>query len=475
MRKFLLFLVLAGCTVGPDYRTPDICLPSEYVENPCEAEPFDLSTWWCQFDDPALEALIHQALSCNYDLQVALHKIEEVRGLYRIDRSKLYPQLQGNLIELRARRSENLSSDIIEGGQFPIEVLPEDFSGPLIQYFYQVGFDASWEIDLFGKNRRSAEAAYRDFEASQENALDVQISLISDVARTYIDIRSFQQQIVAKEEQIQRQTELLELVKSRYLAGLISYVDVARAQTELDAQISTLPPLQEVLKVATHALAFLIGKQPENFSIDQGYIPKACGRIPNDLPSDLLLRRPDIRKAERELAAATSRIGAAKAELFPTFSLLGSFGLQSNILDKLFVWPSRFWSIGPSVIWNLFTGGRLIAQLKVTNERQKQTIWNYEKAINNALRDVEDRLVGYFKTGEQLEALEEQLCSSFLTRDLIYEQYIAGLISLDEVLDAEKELFQTQQDMIESEGIMMTQLVALYKALGGGWDCSVSQ
>lgn len=471
MKRWLPFLFLSGCMVGPDYIPPEIAMPCHYEEAPCNTDPVDLSIWWQQFDDPILGGFIQEALCCNYDLQIALHKIEEVRGLYLIDRSELYPQIQGNMAALRARRSENLSSDVIETPESPVELLPTDFSGPLIQYFFQVGFDATWELDLFGKNRRKSEAAYRDFEASQENALDVQIILISDVARTYIDIRSLQQRIKAKEQQIQRQKDLLSLAESRYCAGLTSYLDVTRAKAALDEQVSTLPPLQEELKVAIHGLALFLGRQPENFCLDEGYVPVAYGRIPDDLPSDLLLRRPDLRAAERELAAATSRIGVAKAELFPSFSLMGSFGTQSNVLNKLFVWPSRFWSVGPTMIWNLFTGGKLVAQIKVANERQKQAILNYENAINNALKDVEDRLVGYFKEGEKLEALEEQLSSTSLTRDLSYEQYIAGLISLDDVLNAEKTLYQTQQDMIESQGTMMTQLVALYKALGGGWEC----
>jgi len=475
MKKLIPLLFLAGCTLGPDHQTPEVCLPSYYEETPCDTEPVDLAIWWHQFDDQLLNELVEEALACNYDLQIALHKIEEIRALYKIDRSELYPQIQGNMVAIRDRRSENLGSGIVEATQSPTEIFPTDFTGPLTQYFFQVGFDASWEIDIFGKNRRKTQAAYHDFEVSQENALDVQITLVSDVARSYVDIRSFQQQIQAKKEQIERQADLLELACSRYAAGLTSYLDVTQAKALLDAQKATLPPLQEELKVTIHGLAILLGKAPENFCIDEGCIPMAAGLIPSDLPSDLLLRRPDIRGAEREIAAATARIGQAKAELFPTFSLLGSFGTQANVLDKVFVWPSRFWSIGPSMIWNLFTGGRLLAQIEVTNERQKQAILTYEKSINDALKDVEDRLVGYFKEEERLIALEEQLCTISLSRDLTYDQYLAGLISLDSVLDTERNLYLTQKDMIESQGTVMLQLIRLYKALGGGWECFASQ
>ncbi len=471
MKKWIPLLFLSGCMLGPDHEAPHVCLPSEYEQVPEETESVDLATWWEQFEDPLLNELIGEALTCNFDLQIALHKIEEVRNLYRIDRSALYPQIQGNFAAIRFRRSENLVSEVIENPSTAVEVVPSDFTGPLIQNFFQIGFDAAWEFDFFGKNRRKAEAAYRDFEASQEEALFVQITLVSDVARSYIDIRSLQQQVQTKKEQITRQKELLELANSRYTAGLTSFFDVSRAKAALEAQESTLPPLQEELKQTIHGLAILLGKPPEQFFVEEGYIPVAKGLIPSELPSELLCRRPDIRQVERELAAATSRIGQAKAELFPSFSLIGSFGTQSSLVDKLFVWPSRFWTIGPSMIWNLFTGGRLIAQVEVQNQRQKQAILSYESVINEALKDVEDRLVGYFKEGKRLEFLEEQLSTNSLVRDLSLDQYVAGLVSFDEVLDAEKTLFQSQEEMIASQGVLMIQLVGLYKALGGGWEC----
>lgn len=471
MKKWVLLLLLAGCTLGPDYEPIAVCVPTEYEEIPEKTEEIDLTAWWKQFDDSLLSEYIDEALCYNFDLAIAMRKIEEVRALYRIDRSLLYPQIQGNLVAARSRRSETLGSDIIENSSSSAEILPTDFSGPLVQYFFQLGVDASWELDFFGKNRRIEEAAYRDFEASQDSALDVQIILVADVAQSYIDIRSLQQQIETKKQQIERQKELLELAMSRYAAGLTSYREVTLARAELDTEEGALPPLEEELKQTIHGLAILLGQTPEKFCIGEGFIPKAKGIIPTNLPSDLLLRRPDIRQAEREVAAATARIGVAKAELFPSFSLLSSFGTQSNKLDQLFMWPSRFWTIGPSMVWNLFTGGRLLAQIEVTNERQKQAILAYEKSVNNALRDVEDRLVGYFKEGERLESFEERLDSTSLLRDLTFDQYKAGLISIDDVLNAEKDFFVAQQEMIQSEGTLMVQLVGLYKALGGGWSC----
>lgn len=473
MKKIWILILLAGCTFGPDHEAPVVCMPDTYKQGPEECEEVDLSTWWEQFEDPLLNAFVTDALACNYDLRIALQRIEEVRGLYRIDRSLLYPQIQGNFVALRTRGSETLTADVAAISDTPAEVVASDFGtgSGMIQNFYQMGLDASWEIDIWGKNRKFAQAAFHEFEASQEEALAVQISLISDVATSYVDIRTLQQQILAKKEQIERQEELLELAETRYQAGLASHVDATQAKARLEFIRSTLPPLEEQLEQTIHGLAVFLGRPPECLEIEVGSIPIAVGRIPCDLPSTLLCRRPDIRQVERELAAATARIGVAIAELFPSFSLTGNFGVQSTFWDKLFIWPSRFWTIGPNMVWNLFTGGRLLGQIQVANERQKQAILAYEKAVITALQDVENSLIGFYKEEERLEAQEERLEANSLLRDYALDQYLAGLVSFDDVLDAERDLYIVQQVMIESSGTLMLQLIGLYKSLGGGWQC----
>lgn len=471
MKRFGLLLLLSGCMLGPDPEAPPVCMPEDYQETPTKREEIDLANFWEQFEDPKLNELVDEALCCNLDFQVALRRIEEVRAQYRIESSLLYPQIQGNFVAIRARRSENLTGDVIESPAGITEILPTDFAGPLIQNFFQLGFDASWEIDLWGKNRRRSQAARFDFQATQDEALDIQIALISDVARAYIDARTLQKQVDTQAEQISRNQSLLTLAESRFEAGLTNYLDVTKAKAALDTQLALLPPLQENLKTTLFGLAVLLGRQPQGFCLEAGDIPIASGRIPNELPSDLLCRRPDLRKAEADLYAATARIGQAKAELFPSFSLLGTFGTQSGKFDDLFVWPSRFWTIGPSMIWNLFTGGRLTGQIQVANEQQKQALLSYEQAILNALQDVESSLIGYFKEGERFDALEERYDANKLTRDLTLDQYLSGLVSFDDVLDAERDLYFAQLTLIESKGTHMVQLVGLYKALGGGWEC----
>jgi len=475
---FVSLLLLAfGCTLGPDHEAPDLCLPCEFEEAKQEVESVDLSSWWHQFEDPQLCSLIDEALCSNLDLRIALQKVEEVRGFYQIERSDLYPQIAGNLVAIRTRRSENLGTDAFEGPEAITELVPTDFGGPLINKFFQVGIDASWEIDLWGKNRRKAEAGRFDFDASQEAALGVQITLISQVASSYIDMRLLQGQITMREEQIKSAKDLVHLAETRAQGGIASYLDVADAKAALDFQVAVLPDLKRNLKQTIHGLAILLGREPEGLAacFEKGSIPRATGKIPENLPSELLCNRPDIRQAEKELGAATARIGVAKGEFFPSFSLNGSFGVQSNLLDNLFSWPSRYWTVGPGMIWNLFTGGKLIGQLKVATERQKQAVLSYEKTVLEALQEVEDRLVGYYMEERRHQALSDRVESTQLFRKLAYEQYISGLISMDQVLRADRDLYFSIQESLASEGALMVQLVGLYKALGGGWQCSDSQ
>lgn len=472
MKKLCWLVFLTSCMVGPDPEDPGICMPEKYENTNKATEKISLSDFWTQFNDPLLNELVDEALASNLEFQIALRKIEEVRAKYRIESSFLYPQIQGNFIAIRARRSENLSTDVIESTDSVTEILPDNLSGPYIQNFFQLGFDSSWEIDLWGKNRRRAQAAHFDFQATQEEALAVQIALVSDVARAYIDIRTLQKKIAIQKKQIFRSKEILNLAESRFKAGLSNYIYITRAKAALDSQAAALPILEKNMKRTSYGLAVLLGKQPENFLLTDGDLPIATEKIPSDLPSTLLLRRPDIRQAEAKLHAATSRIGQSKANLFPSFPLLGTFGTQAESFDNLFVWPSRYWTIGPTMIWNLFTGGRLTGQIRVANERQKQALLFYEQVVLTALSDVEGQLIGYFKEKQRLDALNKKIESELLNQKLTFDQYHAGLASFDEVLDAEVLLNSTELSLIESKGTLMVQLIGLYKALGGGWQCS---
>lgn len=474
MKHLWILLLLAGCMVGPDHCVPETCMPENFEQTDLAMEePVDLALWWKEMGDPLLEELINEALCCNFDFLIALKKIDEMRAQFKIEKSPLYPQIMGDAAAIRARRSENLTAALIEDPTILTEAVDTFFTGPLIQNFYQIGLDAAWELDIWGKNRRRAEFGLQQYQASQEAAMDIRISVVAEVARGYAVIRALQKQVEISKEQIERQHELLHLATSKYNAGLTSHVDVARAKAELEFEEATLPLIEKELKASIFAIAGLLGRTPEEFipCFDiPAPIPTAS--LPESIPSQLLQRRPDIRQAERELAAATSRIGVAIGELFPSFSLTGNFGVQSNATDLLFVWPSRFWTIGPSMIWNLFTGGQLIGQIRVETARQKQAILRYEKAINEALIDVETALNGFFKQKERLKNLEEQIDATLLLRSYALDQYMSGLVPFSEVVDAEKDLFTTQQEQVAAQEVLATTIVALYKSLGGGWECS---
>ncbi|NGX45506.1 MAG: Outer membrane protein OprM [Chlamydiae bacterium] len=474
MKYLALLALLAGCMVGPDHSVPEVALPESYEQaHITQEEPIDLATWWTQFGDPFLEELVDEALCCNFDFLIALRKIEEMRAQFKIEKSALYPQIAGDAAAIRSRQSENLVSEVIEDPVTFTSATDTNFAGPLIQNFFQIGLDATWELDFWGKNRRRAEFGLQQYQASQESALNVRISLVAEVSRAYVVIRSLQKQVSISKEQIGRQKELLQLVRSLYEAGLVSHGDVARAQAELEREEGNLPLFERELKASIFTLAQALGRPPEGMVARfSETAPIPVGALPEAMPSELLRRRPDIRQAERELAAATSRIGIAKAEFFPSFSLLGNFGVQSNDKDLLFVWPSRFWTIGPSMVWNLFTGGRLIGQLQVETERQKQAVFFYEKAINDSLVDVEVALVGYFKQKERVQNLNERIESNLLIRAYALDQYLAGLIPIFEVIEAEKELFRNQLLEVAAAETETTFLISLYKALGGGWECS---
>ena len=341
---------------------------------------------------------------------------------------------------------------------------------------FQAGFDASWEIDLFGGVSRAAEAADADISASVEGRRSVFVTLLGDVARSYIDLRGLQRQVAITNANIKSQEETLELIRLRYKAGLNSYLDVVRAEALVATTKSQLPSLERSLRQTAHRLSVLSGREPgalwEELS-KESTVPIASSKIVAGLPSELLLRRPDLRRAERELAAASARIGVAKADLFPRFSLTGSFGLQSADAKDLGASSSQFWSFGPSVRLPLFTAGRTRANIRVQDARYEQALVRYEQSFFTALEDVENSLVAYSREQARREALAEASRASRDAVAMATELYSKGLIDFLNVLEAERSLFDSESRLVQSEAAVSSNLVALYKALGGGWESEI--
>ncbi|MCP5505067.1 MAG: efflux transporter outer membrane subunit [Chlamydiales bacterium] len=458
--KSLVLIALTGCAVGPNYQTPEVALPSSYHE-PHDKEEIDLSElkeWWTTFNDPLLNVLIHEAISQNLDLKIAVEKIHQVRAEYQIEAAELYPKIDLTAEQRRTRISQNL--------------FDSSFLGPPLQTLYKVGFDASWEIDIFGKRRRAKEGAYYSYEAEVNSARDVYITLLSEIAATYIQIRGLQQKIALSKRDIYIQKELLELAEVRFVAGLDSELSPQEVAVNLEESQALLPTLETSYRESLHRLAVLLGKTPESLHVDfeeQGTIPVSDTPIPIGLPSDLLRRRPDIRKAERILAAATANVGEAIADLFPRFSLIGSFGFESNQTNNWFKAKSRSWSLGPNIDWPIIYFGRIRANIRAQNAKQEQALLNYEQTILTSLEDVENRLVAYYKEEERVHRYEKQVEAARRSYVLTRDQYLSGLVDFSSLLDADSTLVFAENNLVESQQSLSTNRVALYKSLGGDW------
>jgi len=457
----LSFLFLGSCAVGPNYETPIVSLPDKFNDPEAKSSKEDLSSlkeWWTSFNDPLLDLLVFEAVSENYDLKIAIEKINEVRALYQIQAAELYPKVDLEAEEKRVRVSETL--------------FDSPFLGPPYQNLYKVGFDASWEIDIFGKRRREKEGAYYEYEAEIQNGRDVYITLLSELASTYIDIRGLQTKIHLANRSVAIQSELYSLSKSLFDAGLNSEIDPQNVLFTLEETKANLPKLEVSYQEALHRLSVLVGKPPETLVEDieeKRPIPISAAAIPVGLPSDLLRRRPDIRRAERLLAASTANVGSAIADLFPRFSLLGSFGFESSKSHNWIKAKSKTFSIGPNLQWPILYFGRLRANIRAQTAAQKRALFEYEQTILTSLEDVENSLVAYYREEERVHLYENQLNSAYRSYELTRDSYLSGLVDFGELLDADKLRVEAESNLCDSTKSLSTNLVALYKSLGGEW------
>jgi NodT family efflux transporter outer membrane factor (OMF) lipoprotein len=463
---FLVVVFLAGCTVGPDYREPKLAVPVRWQEahQPgVEVRPADLTRWWTAFNDPLLDALVERAVKSNLDLRIAEARIREARAARAATASGLWPTLDVSASYKRSRTSENalgLGSLAPQGG------------GELEQDLFRTGFDASWEIDVFGGVRRSVEAADATIQASVESRRDVLVTLLGDVAKNYIDLRGFQRRLAVAQDNLKAQQDTLELTRIRFQAGLTSDLEVAQAEAQVNTTAAQIPGLESSLKAAAYSLDLLLGLAPGALwrdLADDKPIPNLPPEVLVGLPSELLRRRPDIRVAERQLAAATAQVGAAMADLFPKFSLTGAYGLQSISASDWLTGRSRFWSIGPTIRWPIFDAGKIRANIEVRNAQQEQALGQYEKTVLAAFGEVEKSLVNYSREQARRQALLGAVASNRRALEMANELYLRGLNDFLNVLDAQRSLYAAESDLAQSEATMASNLVALYKALGGGW------
>jgi NodT family efflux transporter outer membrane factor (OMF) lipoprotein len=423
-----------------------------------------IASWWKSFNDPQLDSLVERAVRTNQDLRIAEARVREARAFYRIASSQLWPTVDAGGSYARENQSKN---------QPILGSLPMPSGIPFENNVYQAGFDASWEIDVFGGNRRAVEAGKAEVAAAEFGRRNVLVTLLGEVARNYVELRGCQRRLEIATNNLKTQQEALALAENRFNNGLTSDLDVEQAATLLANTRAVIPMLETGIQGYIHRLGVLLGQPPDALLAELSApapIPSAPPIVPAGLPSELLRRRPDIQQAERQLAASTARIGVATADLFPKFSLTGIAGYESTSASDWFSGGSKFWSLGPTVQWRIFDAGRIRANIRVQDARQEQALAAYEETVLMSFEDVENSLVAYAKEQIRRRSLEDAVESSQDSLHLANQLYGNGLASFINVLDAERSLYQAEDALVQSDKAVTQNLISLYKSLGGGWE-----
>lgn len=461
--------LLAACTVGPDYSRPDTPVPPNWSQPPSARRPASLqriTEWWRTFGDPTLHRLVTEALAANLDLKQTTARI-------RAARAERVIAVAAGLPILGARNSINRRLNTFSGAPGTTTPVAGGFgnANEVIDIF-QLGFDAQWEIDVFGGIRRSVEAAQATIESEIENAGAVAVTLLGEVARNYVEVRRNQQQIIITQDNLRSQEESLAITRARYEAGLTTELDVDQAAAQAAQTRSQLPGYEIGLQQAIHQLSVLLGKEP-NFLLARldrgGPIPVAHDDIVMVLPSELLRRRPDIQVAERQLAAATAQVGVATAELYPKFNLTALLGFQNYRPDSMTP-IARSWSVASALTLPLFNWGRIRANIEASEAQKDQLLLRYQNAVLHALKEVEDALVAYREEQKRRDALLQSVEANERAVEVANERYTKGLAGFLDVLVSERSLYLAQSELTDSQAQISENLVALYKALGGGWE-----
>jgi outer membrane protein, multidrug efflux system len=457
----LVAIIVSGCSVGPNYKVPDVNTPGRFDINdpnhPGTAP--DIAKWWNALDDTTLTTLIEEARAANLDIRIARARISQARAVAGIVESQQLPTVNADGGYSRQRLSENT----LFGGFLPMREYND----------YHAGFDASWEIDVFGGTRRSVEAAKATVEAAIASDRDVLITVTAEVARNYILLRQYQRRLAIANENAGIQRSTVEIAENRYKAGVTSELDVQRANSQLQSTLAVIPSTETAIAASIHRLSVLLGRDPGalNETLKPANpIPATQPVVPVGLPSDLLKRRPDIRFAERQLAVSTALIGVATANLYPKFSLTGSIGQESMNTNNLFDRSSRYWSISPGFSWPIFDADRIRSGIRLQNARQEEAMAIYIRTILNALGETEDSLIAYGNERVRMERLAAAVAANRRSVQLASGLYGQGLTDFLTLLDAQRVLFLSEDALAQSQAATATDLVALYKALGGGWD-----
>jgi NodT family efflux transporter outer membrane factor (OMF) lipoprotein len=473
-------LISFGCKVGPNYQAPRVETPGSFSNataqrasgpstspttkrSVVDAQSGPWIDWWTKFNDPQLDSLVRRALAANHELAIAQARVQEARAIERIAQSGLYPTIGLSAAALKTRGSA-------AGFGFPFG-LPGQENG-----LFHLGFDATYEVDLFGGVRRSIEAAGAVAGATVNERRSVQVSLLGEVARNYIGLRALQRRLDVARANLADQGRTLDVVQRRFTNGLAPNFDLVRATAQVAETESGIPPLQAGIQQTMYGLAVLLGEQPtalEQELSTAAPIPPVPPKVPVGMPSELLRRRPDVMRAERLLAAETAQQGVATAEFFPHLVLGGTAGVESRHASDLFSQhnpSSGFYAAGPAASWTIFDGGKRRANLDLSKARVAAALAVYEGTILAALRDVESSLTAYSHDQARRDSLTTLVAQNTKAVSIAQRQYDNGLIDLLDVLEVQRNLYASQDALAQSDQGVSSDLVALYKALGGGWE-----
>lgn len=467
--------LLAACTVGPDFAPPKAAVPTSWTAGGAPTQVGDSQPqddWWSQFHDATLSSLIGRAAASNLDLKQAALRIAEARAQGAVAAGGQWPTLGANA----SYAGQRFSAETAQGSLFssiggaPGVSIPS-YPNPYDQF--QTGFDASWEPDLFGGIRRSVEAAGADAEAAVEDSRAALVSLEGEVARSYIDLRAAQLKLDVTRRNLATQREVLTLARQRRAADLATDLDVSAAAAQATTTQAQLPLIEREITLDINQLSLLLAREPGTLQAEletAAPVPPVPPAIALGLPADLLRRRPDIRAAEARLHAATARVGVATAALFPRVTFTASFGTQAERFPDLADWAARFFSIGPRIDIPIFEGGKLRATVRLQDVREQEAAVAYAKAVLSAVHEVENALVAWRTEEERRRSLEDTVRQNRDRLALARQRYRSGVTSFLDVLDAERTLQQSELSLTDSTAGVSADLVALYKALGGGWQ-----
>ncbi|MEN8207151.1 MAG: efflux transporter outer membrane subunit [Pseudomonadota bacterium] len=460
MRKLAVLIIalttVTGCTVGPDYVKPEIDTPDDWRVTFEEATGTVNTPWWEQFNDPVLDALINQALVNNKDVRIAAARVEEFAARVDISRAGFYPQVgyDGSA----ARNSTSL--DAASG-------LPAGTSR--INDSYLAALNVGWELDVWGRIRRSTEAARAQLLAAEEGRRTVILTLVTSVASSYLNLRSLDRQLEIATRTLDSRGKSVALFETKFEGGVVSALEVAQIRSEYEQAAVRIPSLERQIALQENALSILLGSNPAAIPRGKTIDELALPQVPEGMPSELLARRPDIQRAEQDLVAANALIGVARSQYFPTISLSGLFGYASTELSDLLQGSSEIWGVGAGALGPIFTGGSISGQVRATEAVQRQALVSYARTVQTAFREVDDALIASVKFREELTAQGRRVEALQDYARYAQIRYDEGQVSYIEVLDSERRLFDAELLHARSKNEVYASLVGLYKAMGGGW------